>query len=356
MKRDSKVLFLLPAVMFLSACSLTGGGNDGGVFRSDDGGRNFSAKNAVENNRTINGVDVLSLSINPQDGNEIYMGSKASGIFKSTDGGELWKQLKVSLLTPTKIYSLAIDPTDPRNIFAVAVLGKRGKVVKSTDAGETWKDVYTEPSGGSLVLSLAIDPRNSQRIFAGTDQGQIIFSEDGGVTWRSVYWTKEKKPVYKIAYDNFDSDLIYFVLFQGGVLRTADGGNNFQELKQKATLAGLYESEENFQNPTAIRTDPSRADWVYIGTSEGLFRSKDRGENWEKVRTLNAPEKFSIRSIDINPKNSDELICAAAQTFYKSVDGGVNWLPVQADTSRTLEVVKYNLQNPEQIFIGLNKR
>ncbi|MDD5490116.1 MAG: hypothetical protein PHP25_05565, partial [Candidatus Moranbacteria bacterium] len=137
--------------MFLSACSLTGGGNDGGIFRSDDGGKTFAPKNKAENNKTISGVDILSLAMNPQNGNEIYAGSKASGIFKSSDAGETWKQLSVSLLTPTKVYSLVINPSNPNVVFAVSVIGKRGKILKSTDAGETWKDTYTEPSDGTLV-------------------------------------------------------------------------------------------------------------------------------------------------------------------------------------------------------------
>ena len=74
------------------------------------------------------------------------------------------------------------------------------------------------------------------------------------------------------------------------------------------------------------------------------------------MKTLNQPNELNIRSIAINPRNSDEIICSVAQTFYKSVDGGVNWMPVQFNTSRSLETLEYNLQNPEQIFAGMNKR
>jgi len=344
----------MPA-LFLSACSL-GSGNDGGVYRSDDGGKTFSPKNKAENNQTIDAVDVLSLVVNPQNSREVYLGTKASGIFKSEDGGELWKQLKVADVTPVKVYSMAVDRFDSQVIYATAVLGSRGKIMKSSDGGGTWKEIYTEPADGSLVLSLALDPQNSQNIFAGTDQGQILSSADGGQTWKSVFWTKEKKAVYKIAYDNFDVSTIYFVLFQSGVLRTTDGGVSFEELKQKAKLADVYEMGQSLQDPVSIKTDPARAGWVYIGTSDGLLRSKDKGENWEVVKTLNKTGEFDVRSIDINPTNSDEIVCTAAQTFYKSNDGGVNWLPVQSEGNRVLEVIKYDPQNPGVIYVGLNKR
>ena len=349
-----------PLVIFLSAiaisgCSLTGGGNDGGIFRSDDGGKTFSSKNNAENNRTISGVDILSLAINPQNGSEIYAGSKTGGIFKSSDGGELWKQLSVSELTPTKVYSLAIDPANPSTIYAVLVIGKRGKIIKSTDAGETWKDAYSEPSDGTLVLSIAVNPQRPSNIFAGTDQGQIIFSEDAGETWKSAHWTEGKEAVYKIAFDNVNSDTTFFVLFEKGIMRTTDEGKNFETLSRRKSEEA-FSLGSGLDGAVSAVTDPVREGWVYAGTSEGLLRSKDRGDSWEIVKTLSNPDKLDIRSIAVNPQNSDEIICTVAQALYKSNDGGVNWLPVQFDTSRTLEVAQYNLQNPEQVFVGLNKR
>lgn len=351
----TKLIFLAASALFLSACTI-GSGNDGGVYRSNDGGKSFSPKNSVENNKTIDSVDILSLAVNPQNGAEVFLGTKAGGLFKTEDAGELWKQLKLSDLTPAKVYSVALDRFDPKTVFATAVLGSRGKIMKSQDGGETWKEAYTEPADGSLVLSLAVDPQNSRNVFAGTDQGQIIFSEDSGETWQSVFRTADGKAVYKIAFDAFDSNTLYFIVFQSGVWRTADGGKNFVELKRKSDSLGSLEGGQSLQNPVSIRTDPSNGGWVYVGTSDGLLRSKDRGDSWEVVKTLNKTEDFDVRSIDVNPVNPDELVCTAAQTFYKSNDGGVNWLPVQSNTNRTLEVVQYNPQNPEVIYVGLNKR
>jgi len=345
----------LASVIFLAGCSLTGSSNDGGIFRSDDGGKTFSQKVQAESNKTISGVDVLSLAVNPQDGKEIYVGTKSSGIFKSQDGGELWKQLKVSQLTPEKVYSLTLDPNDPKVIYAAAVIGKRGKIVKSLDAGETWKDIYSEPADGPMVLSVAVNFQKPSEIFAGTDKGQIIFSEDAGLSWRSVSWMENNEAVYRIAFDNVNTDVVYFVLFKKGVLRTTDKGKNFQKLSREKT-ENTFSFGNELGGAVSIKTDPTREGWVYVGTAEGLLRSKDRGENWEIVKTLNKPNELDIRSVAVNPQNSDEIICVVAQVLYKSNDGGVNWLPVQFATSETLEVTEYNPQNPAQIFVGMNKR
>jgi len=355
MKQKIKILLLLPAMMLLSACSLTGGGSDGGIFRSDDGGKTFSPKNAAENNRTIGAVDVLSAAFNPQDGNILYIGTKASGIFKSENGGDFWKQLKVSLTTPAKVYAVAVDPAVPDTVFVAAVIGGRGKIVKSFDGGGTWKDVYSEPANGSMILSLAVSPRNPSNIFAGTDKGQIILSEDGGETWRSAHWTENNGAVFKIVFDSADANIAYFLVYQKGVLKTSDKGKSFQALFRKQE-EGMLSSRNELDGAVSIEADPLRGNWVYVGTSEGLLRSKNGGDSWDLVKTLNKPDELNIRSIAINPQNSDEIACSVAQAFYKSNDGGVNWMPVQFNSSKTLEIVKYNPGNPSQIFVGLNKR
>ncbi len=353
--KTKRIIFILASVVFLAGCSLTGNGNDGGFYRSDNGGKTFSPKNnAGQNGKTgtIGGVDVLSMAVNPQNGDEIYLGTKASGIIKTTDTGENWKALNVSTLTPSKVYAMAVDPTNPSKVYAATVVGKRGKIIKSEDAGENWKEIYTEPSDGSLVLSMVLDPKNPQNIYAGTDQGQIIFSETEGETWRSLYWTSGNGAVYKIAVDNFNSQLVYFAIFKKGLIRTRDGGNTFEELGKKNFL----DDKLSLANPTALAADPQRPDWIYAGTDTGLVRSQDGGDNWDTIRILNKPEEQAIWSIAINPKNSDEITYSVSKAFYKSNDGGINWMAVQFDSNRSPNVILYNLQKPEIIYIGMNKR
>jgi photosystem II stability/assembly factor-like uncharacterized protein len=353
--KTKRIILVIAGVVFFAGCSLTGGGNDGGVFRSDDGGQKFLQKVAAEQNKNISGVDVLSMAIDPQSGSTIYLGTKATGIFKSDNAGDLWKQLKVLDNTPAKVYSIVLDPSSSQIIYAATVLGGRGKIVKSEDGGDSWKEIYSEPTQSGLVLSLAASAQNPQNIFAGTDRGQIIFSKDGGQSWRSLYWTQGNKAVYKIAIDSANPDVAYFLLFQSGVLKTTDGGNTFQELKNTNSNS-TFPLSQSLDKAVTLVADPGHSGWLYIGSAEGLLRTKDQGNNWEIVKTLNNTSDVSIRSIAINPQNSDEIIFTAAQAFYKSNDGGVNWMPIEFNTKRSPEVVKYNPQNPAQIFVGMNSR
>jgi photosystem II stability/assembly factor-like uncharacterized protein len=350
MKTYTKTIFFALSTLFFAGCSLISSSSDGGVFRSDDGGKTFSQKVTIDDKTKISSVDVLNMVVNPQNGNEVYIGTKSSGIFKTTDAGEKWQSLKAGQTNLTKVYGVAIDPSNPRIVYAAALADGRGKIIKSEDAGSSWRDVYTEPASGSFVLALALNPLDPRKIFASTTKGQIIFSDNGGDTWKNLY--EARNQVFKIAIDCFNPNIAYFAVFQGTPLRTRDGGKTFEDLSEKHIL----NRETGLENVSAVTADPSKEGWVYVGSETGLFRSKDEGENWELVKILNKPRENSVREIAINPANSDEIIYGAAQAFYKSVDGGQSWATTQFSGSRTIETVAYNTQNPGIMYAGMNKR
>lgn len=345
----TKILLSAVSILFLSGCALVSSSNDGGVFRSDDGGKTFTQKATIDSKTKINNVDVLSMSVNPQNGNEVYIGTKSSGLLKTADAGETWQPLKIASTTPSKIYAIAIDPIATNVVYVAAIVDGRGKILKSSDAGATWKDVYTEASGGTFVLALSIDPAGSGKIFGGTTADQIIFSDNGGDSWQNLF--KARAEVFKIAIDSANPNLAYFAVNGSGLLRTKDGGKSFEDISEKN-----ISNDQRFGNPTVITADPAKTNWVYAGTDTGLFRSKDAGDSWELVKVLNSPQENAIRGIAVNPQNSDEIIYGASQAFYKSVDGGQSWATVQFAGSRTIEAIAYDRQNPGVIYVGANKR
>jgi photosystem II stability/assembly factor-like uncharacterized protein len=349
----TKMLFSTASLLFFAGCSLVSSSTDGGVFRSDDSGKSFTQKVTVDDKTKIGSVDVLSLAVNPQNGNEVYAGTVSSGIFKTVDAGEKWQPIKASSGSVGKVYAVAIDPINSSAIYAAAIVDGRGKILKSTDSGANWKEIYTEASSGSFVLALALDPAGSGKIFGGTTGGQIIFSDNNGDTWKNLY--KAQGGVSKITIDSMNSNLAYFAVSQSGLIRTRDGGKNFENPGEKNNL----NTQQQIGSPTAIMADPNRMNWVYAGTTTGLFRSKNGGDDWESLKVLSAPQANqtnAIRGLSINSQNSDEILYGAAQAFYKSVDAGQSWATVQLLGSRTAEAIAYNRQNPGVIYVGMNKR
>ncbi|MGH9759956.1 MAG: SBBP repeat-containing protein, partial [Blastocatellia bacterium] len=151
-------------------------GTDGqGIFKSNDAGRSWAGAN--------NGIPtkgIIDLAIDPSNPSNVYAFTGA-GVFKSVDAGQSWRSSSDGL----QFYALgrlAIDPSNPSTIY----VGSQG-VYKSTDAGASWNQVDTFPGFGQAVTDLAVDPKDGRTIYlVDQDLSQILRSTDGGGTWTGL--------------------------------------------------------------------------------------------------------------------------------------------------------------------------
>lgn len=309
-------------------------------MKSTDGGKSWEFKSKTSETTSLDSVDVLSIAINPYDGKNILVGTLKNGILKTEDGGENWSLLKFQA---EKAYGLAFDYVDSRIIYASGVWQGRGKIFKSINGGTDWNEIYTAPSNGPLVISLALDKKNSNIVLATTSDNQVIKSTDGGDSWKSIFTSPS--PVLKIAIDVANDNLLYLSLQSGGVLLSKDGGNTIISESPRDVNSGI----------SIIETDPVNANWVYAAGQAGLLRSKDAGNTWETLKVLGDPKTFPIKAVAINPMSPNEIIYGAAQAVYKSVDGGMNWMPFQLQTAKTVSALKYSATESGVAYLGLRK-
>src|SRR5262249_31981445 len=141
-----------------------GPSDERGIYRSSDGGQNWDK--VLSKDPTIGGSDVEMDPANPnviyaslwqsvlgpwEDRNE-FAGT-AGGLFKSTDGGTRWKQLKNGLPDNLVQINVAIAPSQPSRLFATVSTTEKGDyasdkglgLFRSDDAGETWYRATTDP-------------------------------------------------------------------------------------------------------------------------------------------------------------------------------------------------------------------
>ena len=113
------------------------------------------------------GGSVNALAIDPATPVTLYAGTWG-GVFKSTNGGGNWSAVNTDL-TNTFVHAVAIDPVTPSTLYA----GTIGGVFKSTNGGGNWRAVNTGLTT-TYVAALAIDPASPTTVYAGTNAG--VFS------------------------------------------------------------------------------------------------------------------------------------------------------------------------------------
>lgn len=341
---------ILPTILVLSGCSLTGGSGtsntSGNFWKSADGGKIWEVKNKISEKAFVPDADILSMAVNPQDADNILFGTAKNGIYKTTDGGENWEAVNFQ---SEKVYGLAMDPCDPRTIYASGVWQKRGKIFKSADQGTTWEEIYTSVSGGTLIISLLMSDKNPDVLYVSTSNKQLLQTLDGGRTWKNLFLASS--PVVKMALDYQDENLLYFNTLNGEVFKSKDGGKTMEQISQKS----LFAWNMGGGGIRLVETDPRNRGWVYAGGKIGIILSKNSGETWEKIEVLNNPESFPVSALAINPFNSEEFIYGSAQASFKTEDGGKTWTTAQFNTAKTVNLIRYDRQDAQNVFIGLSK-
>jgi photosystem II stability/assembly factor-like uncharacterized protein len=326
---------------------------NGGVWKSDDYGRTWTPIFDSQPTQSIGAIAVA-----PSDPNIIYVASGeglhrpdlsvGNGIYKSTDAGKTWSHL--GLREGQQIPALVVDPRDPNRLVA-AVLGhpygpseERG-IYRSTDGGNVWKKVLSkdENTGGSDV---EIDPSNPDTLYAslwearegpwedgnlfnGTGGG-LFKSTDGGETWRPLTKGLPTNLVQiNVAIAPSDTKRLYattattdrgeFGSGAGlGVYRSDDGGENWTHVTMDVR-AGFRIGGGDLPIP---KVDPKNPDIVY-STSIVTMKSTDGGKTWESFR--GAPGGDDYQNIWINPHDGNTILLVSDQGAIVTVNGGKTW-------------------------------
>lgn len=340
--------------LFLSGCVHQGSSrerqqgtivSEGNIWKSSDGGKTWEAKN---NGAGINfpDLEVLDFAFHPSDENTALAGTRNGGLLKTENEGENW--MRFANFPREKVYGVAFDPLAGNIIYASGVIKKRGKIFKSINGGETWEEIYTSAAEGPLVISLTVDSRNSQVVYATTSDNQIIKTSDGGKTWSNTFTASG--PAIELAIDSRDSNLVYFLVSSGGVFRSRDAGHIFEDITKNIFSAG-----NGAKNIHVLMTDHENGNWLYAAGGNGIARSKNAGDTWERLDTLSRPESFPVKAFDVHPFNSNEMVYGAARAMYRSVDGGKSWATFQFDISRVASVVRYHPRNFSMVYLGFRE-
>lgn len=279
-----------PNVIFVGGGEKTVRGNVSygyGMWKSVDAGKTWAAS-GLEHARHIPRVrihphnpDIVLAAVM----GDLYQATEERGVYKSTDGGQSWKRVLFANADAGAI-DLIYDPNNPRIVYAstwrirrtpysLSSGGEGSAIWKSTDGGDTWKEITMHkglPKGPLGIIGLAVSPANSERVWALVEakDGGVFRSDDAGETWvklndnrslrqRAWYYTR-------IYADPKDENVVYVV--NVSYHKSTDGGKTFT-----SSSAPHGDHHDMWIAPE----DPQR---MIMGDDGGAQISFDGGENW----------------------------------------------------------------------------
>lgn len=206
------------------------------------------------------------------------------------------------------------------------------------------------PDGGD-VRSLAFDPHNPERVFLGTSAGRLYLSVDSG-----AHWSRLSRPgaaatlaLDHIVIDPRNSNTIYVAAWsvdspgEGDVFRSRDAGHTWE------TLPGIHG-----KSVRALALAPSHPETLIAGALDGIFRSPDGGDHWERISPEGHAEIRNVESIAIDPKNPAVIYAGTWHLPWKTEDGGKSWHSIKTgviDDSDVFSIV-IDPATPSTLYIS----
>jgi photosystem II stability/assembly factor-like uncharacterized protein len=228
--RDSKVVYVA------AEGPLWGPGGDRGLYKTTDGGKNWKAVLTISENTGV--VDVVLDPSNPdivyaaayQRRRHVYTlidGGPESALYKSTDAGATWNKLKSGLPTvDLGRIGLAVSPTDPNVVYAtVEAADGKGGIFRSTDKGATWERRNEFDQGAMYYARVVPDPKNVDRIFVMSVE--LRESLDGGKTLHKVNEVNHHGDNHALWIDPDDTKH-WLLGSDGGMAETWDDAKSWQ--------------------------------------------------------------------------------------------------------------------------------
>ena len=278
---------------------------------------------------------VTSISVDASNDDHIIIGGETGGVWRTVDGGTNWTVLTDNL-SNLSVYALAIDPVTPSTYYWGST---SGTIFKSTDNGATW-NVLADTGGGN-VNKILIDPTNTDKMYCSVAGGGIFKSTDAGQNWTIINASATNG--YDVEFKPGDTNVIY--ASGNTYYRSTDGGATFGTLNSLPTWTQDYISgsnnwgiASNNQNGSVVPQSGSGMGYFYIANYSGPVTRL--GSASMDLSGASAPElKFSYTQVSWG-SDQDEL-----KVLYKSSAGG-SWVELANYTNEVTSWTDVTLSLP----------
>ncbi|MEM1245127.1 MAG: glycosyl hydrolase [Acidobacteriota bacterium] len=381
--RDSQTVFVAAQGPLWSA------GGDRGLYKTTDGGESWELVLEIDEHTGVNEVwldprdpDTLLASTYQRRRRTwtLIHGGPGSGLWRSTDGGANWSEIKSGLpsVEMGKI-GLAVSPADPDVVYAIIeAQGDAGGTFRSLDFGLTWEKRSSYVAGSPQYYNeLVADPKDVSTLYSMDTYLQI--SEDGGRTWRGGFEKWKHVDNHDLWIDPEDTHHL-IAACDGGIYESFDRGATWQFF-QNLPITQYYKVSVDEDTPfyniyggtqdNATHGGPSRTaslsgitnrDWFVTVMGDGFETVVDPTDpdvvysQWQ-YGGLVRYDRQSGETVDIQPQPgagesgsrwnwSAPLLISpfdhkrlyySSQRVYRSDDRGDSWRAISPDLTKQVD-------------------
>jgi photosystem II stability/assembly factor-like uncharacterized protein len=288
------------------------------------------------------GGDVRSMTADPRNPDNLYIGTVDGHVFGSTDGGTHWHLAgRVGNRQDLVVMAMMVDRRDARSVFAATrVFGDDGGgVYRSDDGGATWR-----ASGlpGQTVRAIAQSESEPSMILAGTLDG-VYRTRNDGRDWERMSPAKheEMRNFDSLAIDPRNASVVYAGTYHLA-WKTTDGGANW---------APIHNGMAQDSDVMSITLDPTNPDRVYASACSGIYHSDNLGELWAKYRSL-PDSDHRTQIIKQDPGNKSIVYAGTTSGLWKTANAGVSWARV-TPANWTISAILMDSGRPGRVVLGV---
>ncbi len=297
--------------------------NDGGIFKTKDGGNTFiNANSGYQTVQFYNGVS--NSNTNPN----IFLGGLQDNNSIIYDGDLNWRRRWAGDGAWT-----ALNQANNNIAYLSAQYGQATvsyDLYTSTIFGEFYAFPGTEvfpSSETNFITPYILSPADNQTMYIG---GEKIFkSNDGGLNWEVTNngFELDGNAMSVLAASEQSAQVVYAAsspkATRPNVYRTINGGTSWSQITQ--------DLPDRF--PTDMTVDPNNDEIAYItfggfGTSH-VFKTMNGGDSWIDIG--NGLPDIPTWSVTVDPENSSHLYVGNEIGIYHSSDGGQSWTNINGD-------------------------
>jgi photosystem II stability/assembly factor-like uncharacterized protein len=262
-----------------------------------------------------------------------------------------------------RVWHLEPSLTDPDTVYAGV---EDAAIFRSTDGGQNWKELpglrghgtgpkWQPGAGGMCLHTLILDPSNAKRMYIAISAAGAFRTDDGGATWkpinrglRSQYIPDQDAEVghcvHHIAMNPKRPDVL-FMQKHWDVMRSDDAGDNWKEVSGNLPTDFGFVIDVHAHEPETIYVVPITSDSLHYPPDGKLrvFRSRSGGNEWEPL-TKGLPQKDCYVNVLRDAMAVDSLdkcgvyFGTTGGQVYASADAGDSWNPIVRDLPAVLSV------------------